>query len=322
MSSRLHRFLAALAALSMSFFVPSHSRACSVCQCGDPLFSSTGSNMQPAGAFSFYLDGQSSIKSSGSLPDPDDAGETGDREKSFDREMTFYGSWTPLPRLTLSASVPFKWIRIAESSEGETDDHTNRGFGDAAVYLTGVVWQDLETNPISWVDVRAMMKMPTGQSEKTIASEEDPHIQLGTGSWDFGFGVGAGHHFERFSLYGSLFYRINTLGSLDYQYGDVFLANMIATHEAFPTFGGILLRPGAEINFRYAQKDEFHGVHYQHSGGSIVYVTPVLEIPFTTNAEHRAPWLRMSVRMPLGDGGLYGHQHEGFIYNVGIGLAF
>jgi hypothetical protein len=26
--------------------------------------------------------------------------------------------------------------------------------------------------------------------------------------------------------------------------------------------------------------------------------------------------------MPLGDGGLYGHQHEGFVYTAGIGFAF
>jgi hypothetical protein len=323
MSSRLGR-VAALAAAACFVSLPvSRAFACSVCQCGDPLFSSTGSSAQPHGAFSFYLEGLVSTKSSGVLADdPEEPPAPGDRERSFDRELTLYASWTPLPRLTLSASVPFKWLTITETHDGASQEHDNRGFGDAALYLNGVVWQDLEHNPISWLDVRAMMKTPTGQSSKSIAGESDPHIQVGTGSWDFGFGLGAGHHFEHFMLYGSAFYRINTEGSLHYEYGDVFLGNLIATHEAFPVLGGLLVRPGAELNFRYTQKDQFHGVNYPHSGGSIVYATPVLELPLTSDPEQPAPWLRMAIRMPLGDGGLYGHQHEGFVYTAGIGFAF
>jgi hypothetical protein len=175
---------------------------------------------------------------------------------------------------------------------------------------------------MSWFELRTMLKLPTGQSEKTIGGEEDPHLQLGTGSWDYGAGLGGGHHFEHFSVYANVFYRWNRDGSLDYRYGDVFLANLIATSEAFPIFGGVLVRPGAELNFRYAGRDQFAGTAYHDSGGGITYVTPVLEIPFTRDAERAAPWLRLSLRMPLGDANLSGQQHEGFIYNAGIGFAF
>ena len=58
------------------------------------------------------------------------------------------------------------------------------------------------------------------------------------------------------------------------------------------------------------------------SGGSISYLTPFVEIPITRNAEQRAPWLRLALRMPLGDGGLHGHQHEGFVFLAGLGLPF
>jgi hypothetical protein len=167
-----------------------------------------------------------------------------------------------------------------------------------------------------------MLKMPTGQSDKTIAGEQDPHIQVGTGSWDYGAGLGGGHHFEHFLVYANGFYRWNRGGSLDYRYGNAFLANLIATSEAFPIFGDLLIRPGAELNFRYAGKDKLDGAPYDSSGGSIFYVTPILEIPLTRDAEHRAPWLRLAVRMPLGDGVLYGHQHEGFVYTAGVGFAF
>ena len=324
MVSRPHRVAAALAAACVAVSLPSEGRACSVCQCGDPLFSSSGSSSDSAGSFSLYLESQFSTKSSGVLAeDPAEPPDPGDRERSFDRELTLWGSWTPVSRITLAASVPFRWLTITEEhADGESVDHSNRGLGDASLYLTTVLWQDLETRPISWLELRGMLKMPTGQSQKTIGGEQDPHIQVGTGSWDFGVGLGAGHHFEHFSVYASGFYRMNRNGSLDYRYGDVFLANLIATSEAFPFFGGVLVRPGAELNFRYAGKDELRGVSYGDSGGAITYVTAVLEIPFTRDAEHRAPWLRLAIRLPLGDANLNGHQHEGFIYNAGIGFAF
>jgi hypothetical protein len=212
MVSRPYRFAAAFVAACLGFCLPSNgSRACSVCQCGDPLFSSTGSSRQE-GAFSFYLEGLVSTKSSGVLADnPAEPPAPGDRERSFDRELTAYASWTPLPRLTLSASAPFKWITITSTHEGESQDNHNHGFGDVAVYANAVLWQDLESKPMTWIDARLMLKTPTGQSDKTIAGEQDPHIQVGTGSWDFGFGLGAGHHFEHFALYGSAFYRVNRM---------------------------------------------------------------------------------------------------------------
>jgi hypothetical protein len=179
----------------------------------------------------------------------------------------------------------------------------------------------LEHKPTSWLELRGMMKLPTGQSEKAVQGERDPHLQVGTGSWDLGFGVAGGDHFDRWALYASAFYRINTKGSLDYEYGDAFLANLIATSEALP-LSGAWLRPGLELNFRYAGHDQFQSDFYRSSGGAIVNVTPFLEIPLSKSAEVRAPWLRLAARMPLGDGGPFGAQHESFTYLVGIGLPF
>src|SRR5262249_995465 len=161
----------------------------------DPLFSSTGSSKQEGGSFSFYLEGLVSTKSSGVLADdPEEPPAPGDRERGFDRELTAYASWTPFRRLTLSATVPFKWITIPETDDEGSEKHNNHGFGDAALYANAVLWQDMEAMPMTWVDARIMLKLPTGQSEKTIDGDQDPHIQVGTGSWDFGFGLGAGHH--------------------------------------------------------------------------------------------------------------------------------
>jgi hypothetical protein len=318
---------AAFAALVFAIAVPSPTRACSVCQCGDPLYNQQGGlGSHPEGAFNFYLEGSSFTKSSGLLADdPSQLPEPGDRDHSHDRALTFYGSWTPSPRVTLTASIPFRWITIAtKHSDGETDTASNRGFGDLSVYLRTRLWSDVEHHPTTWLDIRGMLKAPTGQSDKTIGGEADPHVQVGTGSWDFGFGLSGGHHFERFALYANVFYRINTLGSLHYQYGDVFLANLIATSEAVPldSLGGLLVRPGVEVNYRYAGHDQFQGDFYRSSGGSIVNLTPYLELPLSLRADIPSPWLHLAVRMPLSSGGLFGVQHESFTYLVGVGVPF
>jgi hypothetical protein len=326
MVSRPHRFAAALVAAYAAVSLPSEARACSVCQCGDPLYTPEGASSQPGRAFSVYLESLISTKSSGVLADePGEVPDPGDRERGFDRDLSLYASWTPVPRVTLTASVPFRWITVTdEPADGGSTSRSNHGFGDAAFYVTTVLWRDVEHKPNTWLELRGMVKAPTGSSERSIGGGQDPHLQVGTGSWDFGFGLGGGHHFEHFALYASAFYRINTLGSLDYEYGDAFLANLVATSEALPVpaLGGILLRPGAELNFRYAGHDQFEEDFYPSSGGAIAYLTPFLEIPLARSVEDRVPWLRLGVRMPLGDGQLFGHQHESFVYTAGIGVPF
>ncbi|MFI5317634.1 MAG: transporter [Myxococcota bacterium] len=326
MASRPSLIASALAGACVAFISPSTSRACSVCQCGDPLYNEQGAGSQGAESFNFYLEGSAFTKSSGVLADtPGEVPAPGDRDHSSDRSLTLYGSWTPAPRVTLTASVPFRWITIdTKLADGESDTANNRGFGDLAFYLTTVLWRDLEHHPTTWLEIRGMVKAPTGQSDKKIDGAADPHIQVGTGSWDFGFGLSAGHHFEHFALYSNVFYRINTLGALHYQYGDAFLANLIATSEALPVsaLGGVLLRPGVELNFRYSGHDQFEEDFYRSSGGAIFNVTPFVEIPFSRQADERAPWLRLAARMPLGDGQLFGQQHESFTYLVGVGVPF
>ena len=316
----------ALVCLSVAIaFLPREGRACSICQCGDALYSPEGAGAQPSGAFSFYVENRHTWKSSGTLPHHDEESNPGDRERSYDRDLTFWASWTPVSRLTLSASVPYRWITLDEEPAEEPSSRMrNRGWGDAALYGTAVLWRDLERSPTAWVELRGMLKTPTGASEKSIGGEQDPHLQVGSGSWDWGLGLAGGKRLESGNLYASAFYRVNRQGSLEYHYGSAALANLIYSTPSFAIepLGGLLVRPGAELNFRYAGKDDSDGSSYDSSGGSIFYLTPFVEIPITRNAEARAPWLRLALRMPLGDGGLYGDQHESFVFLAGLGVPF
>jgi hypothetical protein len=327
MTSTRKRLLA-LVCLSFAFVLgPRDVRACSICQSGDPLYSPEGIGAQPDGTFSFYVENRHQWKSSGSLPHEghEHHANPGDRERVYDRELTLFASWTPVSRLTLSASVPYHWMTMdMEPVEMPSSRERNRGFGDAALYATAVLWRDLEHSPTAWVELRSMVKAPTGSSEKSFGGAEDPHLQVGSGSWDWGLGVAGGKRVEQGNLYLSAFYRQNRQGSLDYEYGDSVLANLIYSTPmvGLAPLGGVLVRPGAELNYRYAGKDDAGGMPFDSSGGSIFYLTPFVEIPLTRTPEERAPWLRLALRMPLGDGGLFGNQHEGFVFLAGAGVSF
>jgi hypothetical protein len=72
------------------------------------------------------------------------------------------------------------------------------------------------------------VKAPTGKSHERVHGVQDPHLQPGTGSWDYGFGLAAARPRRLASLYASASWRVKTEGSLDYEYGDVALANLAA----------------------------------------------------------------------------------------------
>ena len=88
-----------------------------------------------------------------------------------------------------------------------------------------VLWQNRDVLPSTWLEGRLWLKAPTGRDHTEVDGEPDPHLQPGTGSWDWGTGLAAGHRLSWGSLYASLYYRENNEGSIDYEYGDAFFAN-------------------------------------------------------------------------------------------------
>lgn len=169
-----------------------------------------------------------------------------------------------------------------------------------------------------------MVKFPTGRSSQRVDGRKDPHLQVGTGSWDYGFGVAGVHRLEWGSFYTSVFFRENTEGSLEYKYGDNLLANLgleIPLGHALERPGLERLSAGTELNFRYAGYDEFRGVRYPDSGGSILYVTPSLRLRLPWRHE-KAPSLRAAVQIPTGRTWLHNRQSEDPVYSLGLHYAF
>jgi hypothetical protein len=325
---RSHAFvLAAAGAAAFAIFASvDPARACSVCQAGDPLFSAGGASAQEQGTISGFLEIQGWRKTSGLLPE--EAGEEPEpgREVNEGKQLSLYLGWTPLDRLTLTLLLPWRFNEIVEEPDGEDSERSRlNGFGDLAVHVGYVLWRDRDVLPSTWVEARAFGKAPTGKSKQTENGVQDPHLQLGTGSWDFGFGLAGGHRVAWGSFYASAFYRENLEGSLDYRYGDVVLANLAfdAPLSHFTTNPVVAaLTPGVELNFRYAEKDRSQGASYEDSGGSLLYATPTLRIRLPWFVGQRPPFLRLAVQLPLTDTWLNGQQHEGEVWSAGLGMAW
>lgn len=346
--SRLARcaFAAWLGTLALLGFAP-EARACSVCLAGDPTFSTHGASAQSAGDFSLYLEARAWSKRSAALSHEEEMGAMhgeeeehhGDHEEAGNGEeaehaateenrsqrLDLYASWTPADRLTLTLNLPWAFNSIRESEAGESSYSTLSGVGDVSLGSSFVLWRDREVMPSTWLEGRLWLKAPTGRDDTEVDGVRDPHLQPGTGSWDFGFGVAGVHRRSWGSLYASVFWRENTPGSLDYRYGDVLLAT--AAIEA--PLGHAVGRPeldwltgGLALDYRYAGYDHADGEVYEHSGGSMLYLAPSLRIRLPFGVGARPASLRAAVQVPLTQSWLNGTQTERAVYSLGVLVPF
>jgi hypothetical protein len=335
---------AALLACTLSTLAPQAARACSVCLAGDPVFTTHGASAQEQGSFSVYLEARGFRKSSGLLAHEEEPahgdGEEHEhehaeeaaghahaegRETSRGQRYDVFASFTPLDRVTLTLDLPFAANRIVEEEGAERSRSTLAGLGDVALGSSFVLWRDRDVLPSTWVEGRLWLKAPTGRDEAKVDGRRDPHLQPGTGSWDFGAGLAAVHRLSWGALYGSVFYRENTPGSLDYTFGDVILANAALELPLGHALGAPALdwlTAGIELNFRYAEYDRQDGERYRDSGGAILYATPSLRARLPWGIGERPVSLRAAVQLPLAQTWLHNRQREKEVWSVGLLVPF
>ena len=189
-----------------------------------------------------------------------------------------------------------------------------------------VLWRDRDVLPSTWVEARGFGKAPTGKSSQTVDGVQDPHLQLGTGSWDFGFGLAGAHRLAWGSLYASAFYRENLEGSLDYRYGDVVLTNvaleMPLSHFAEnPVVARADARRRAELPLR--REGSLARLRLRQTAAARSSTsTPDAADPAAVvrGAASAVPAARRAD--PGHASWLYGQQHEGPVWSAGLGLAY
>lgn len=257
--------------------------------------------------------------------DHDEPGHDDGRESSRGQRLDLFASWTPLDRWTLSLDLPFAWNRIVEESEDERTRSTLSGLGDVSLGSSFVIWRDRGVLPSTWLEGRLWLKTPTGRDEAKVDGTRNPHLQPGTGSWDFGAGLAAVHRTSWGSLYGSVFYRENTPGSLDYTYGDVWLANAaveVPVGHALSQPALDWLTAGLELNFRYAGYDHEDGERFEDSGGAILYATPSVRVRLPWGIGESGASVRAAVQIPLSQTWLHNTQREKEVWSLGLLVPF
>jgi hypothetical protein len=309
------------AALCAALLSPSLAAACSVCLAGDPVFSNHGASAQTEGDLSLFVQLQAFEKRAGALAHHDDEDEHAEEiEFADDQRLDLFLAWTPRDRVTLTLDLPFSSNTIEE--EGET--MSAKGLGDLALSASAVAWRDRDVLPSAWLEARAFVKAPTGDTDRARDGVIDPHLQPGTGSWDFGFGLAAAKRFARGALYASAFYRENRGGDFGhdrYEYGDAVLVNVATELSLGHATGRSALDRftfGAELNFRHAGRDRANGEAFEHSGGSLLYATPSLRVRLPLTVRERSASLRVAVQLPLTNAWLDGTQREDEVWTFGL----
>jgi hypothetical protein len=310
------------ALLVAALSTPQRAAGCSVCLAGDPVFANHGASAQSEGDLSLFVQLQAFEKSAVALPHHGMPAHDDEIESAEDQRLDLYLAWTPLDRLTLTLDLPFAFNEIHE--EGEVMSAS--GVGDVALSASFVAWRDREVLPSAWLEARAFLKTPTGDTTRTHDGEIDPHLQPGTGSWDLGVGLAGAKRFSRGAVYASAFYRENREGEFGhhhYTYGDAVLVNAAAELPLGHAFGKPALDAftlGAELNFRWAEHDRADGVRFEHSGGSVLYATPSLRVRLPFGVRERPASLRAGVQIPLTSDWLNGVQHEDEVWSFGLYL--
>jgi len=355
-----HRAACLAAVLTISVLTGGRAAlACSVCLAGDPLYNIYGASVQQQGSFSAYFQARGWFKRSGHPPgehaeeheeghaeeheeghaEEHEEGHAEEHEEGHAEEhaeneteenesqrLDLYLSWAPLDRVTLTLDIPWAFNNITEVSGDKQTSLSLDGLGDIMLAGSVVAWRSREILAQTWVAVNVFGKFPSGKSKAAAqGGAVEKHLQPGTGSWDFGGGFSGAHHFSWGSLYGSTSYRVNTKGSLDYEYGDVALANAVVD---FPLGHGTGIKalapftPTLAVNFRWSEKDLSQGEKFQDSGGSILYLTPGLRIRLPWFEGRRPPSLQGEVQIPVTSSWLHGFQEEGNVWFAGLYYPF
>jgi hypothetical protein len=213
--------------------------------------------------------------------------------------------------ITAFIKAPYVVRRFTSLKDGVESPEASDGIGD--MELAVLMNTEIFSRPgASYMgSVVATLKTATGQNDELLENGErlDEHLQAGTGSMGSQIGLILTRISSMHSEYISGYFRSTGENDFGYKYGTAYLYN-----------GGFMYRVtssiavSAELNGRYAKRDEAYGAQLHNTGGSVVYLTPGLrwrlgpQVVLSTN-------LRVPVIERLND-----EQDEGPVFVGEIGL--
>ena len=149
------------------------AEACASCGCGDPTLTATGVERPYKNRVRVAWE-----ERYGSLTMGDDV--SGERTQFL--RSTLAASWSPIPRLTLGATLPWVTSWIARAPMPRT---SVTGLGDLELAARAVLFQEKSFAPHHVIWAGAGLKFPTGyQATDSTGFQVPDDDQPGSGSWD------------------------------------------------------------------------------------------------------------------------------------------
>ncbi len=254
--------------------------ACSLCRCGDPVFSLVGSQIFVPRTLHLGLDEERYAKDQVAENDPSL------REREVENRITLSGTYTIGRRVTLVARLPFSSRSI--TAGGESASLTGLSDPELAAHFRLV-----SPDRGSWLSAGLGLRTGWGQNERIRdGARAEEHLQPGTGSAGLDPGLAFAHVLGEgnASVYGSVAGRLNGRNAAGYHYGHALLANLGYERRLAGRVNALL-----ELNYRTAGKDEpAMGETDPNTGGTMVYVTPRILLRL-----ERSLFLRVGVQIPV-----------------------
>ena len=183
------------------------ARACSVCGC-DPAALTVGLDRPSSGSLRASVEDRYLVKESGEGPAFE-----GEREN----RLALRAQFSPARSFVAQLEVPVYLWRDHRGPDGLVDD-TAHGLGDAQVTASYELLRSGGFVPRHIVAAVVALKLPTGANGRLGGA--DPHLQLGSGSWDPSVGLWYTFGDHPWTWYAGSFFRLNGESGRGFHYGN------------------------------------------------------------------------------------------------------
>ncbi|MFO0582781.1 MAG: hypothetical protein U0229_10930 [Anaeromyxobacter sp.] len=279
------RLAGALAALALA--APPPARACSVCNCGDPLVGVAEGHGRGDGAVRVGLEAEALSQRAGSESEP------GVEDVLDQTTLRLTGVWSPLASLNVVAAVPLVHKVMKMDAAGvRTPVSDLTGVGDVELgarwYLVDAI--DLGKGRRHGLALSAGTSVPTGGSRaKQDGARVDQHGQLGTGAWGPNAGLVWRLDQGDLGVLASVVGRYRGENADGYRFGSALLFTVQGRWAPRPW-----LALGAAVEGRDAGRDREDGAWVENTGGRVAALTPSIHL-----RAYEGLWLGVRAQVPV-----------------------
>lgn len=239
---------------------------CDYCMCFlgvNPLdFSGKGIRIEPR-----YLLINRSVNNGSSSPAND-----GHYEEHL--TLQFSGIFSTSKNSSFIVSVPYS-IRNGREDYNSPVEHTS-GIGD--IMISGrYTAMDMHINNSTYMlAFQGGIKLPVGKSSETMHDGQliDPHLQIGTGSYDFLLGTNAMFAINRFDLITNLLFGIKTKGKTGYRFGNNLNYDITSRYRVYQSgIGRNMIFLNAGFYGEFKGRESLNDIVISNSGGNTLYIS-------------------------------------------------